>query len=189
MSKKSIIILVIAIILVVASIVFYVFCLNYNNSKRPVENLIQENVVLEEESKTEDLENVKYSDFVFYKEDKTEVNFSDYKDKPTMILFWNPNNEDSVEDLKKVDGLYEKYKDTINFIMLCTAEEASEEIKNEVSIELFYDLYKDAQIKYDVTDVPTLIYITADNEIFNAKVGFTTTDALEANLDIISNNI
>lgn len=183
MNKKSILILVISIILVIAAAIFLIWSLNYNEVKE------EEKIVLDEESKTRDLENTNYTDFVFYREDKSEVNFSDYKDKATMILFWNPSNEDSVEDLKKVDSMYEKYKDKINFLMISTAEEVDEQIKNEVSIEIFYDLYKEGQLKYNVTEVPTLIYITEDNEIFNAKVGFTTTDALEANLDIISNNI
>lgn len=183
MNKKNIIILIIAIVLVVLAMIFFIWSNNYNRK------VIEENIAVEETSKTKDLENTSYTDFVFYREDKTEVNFSDYKDKATMILFWNPKNEDSVEDLKKVDSMYEKYKEKINFLMISTAEEVDEQIKNEVSMELFYDFYKEGQLKYEVTDVPTLIYITEDNEIFNAKVGFTTTDALEANLDIISNNI
>lgn len=182
MSKKNILILLSAIIIVIIAVIFFVWSLNLGKN-------IEEKVVLDEESKTRDLENVAYTDFVFYREDKSEVNFSDYKDKATMILFWNPSNEDSVADLKKVNDMYEEYKDKINFIMINTAEEVDEEIKNEVSMEIFYDFYKEAQRKYNVTEVPTLIYITEDNEIFNAKVGFTTTDALEANLDIISNNI
>lgn len=182
MSKKNILILVSAIIIVIIAVIFFVWSLNLDKN-------IEEKVVLDEESKTRDLENVAYTDFVFYREDKSEVNFSDYKDKATMILFWNSSNEDSVADLKKVNDMYEEYKDKINFIMINTAEEVDEEIKNEVSMEIFYDFYKEAQRKYNVTEVPTLIYITEDNEIFNAKVGFTTTDALEANLDIISNNI
>lgn len=182
MSKKNILILVTAIIIVIIAVIFFVWSLNLDKN-------VEEKVVLDEESKTRDLENVAYTDFVFYREDKSEVNFSDYKDKATMILFWNPSNEDSVADLKKVNDMYEEYKDKINFIMINTAEEVDEEIKNEVSMEIFYDFYKEAQRKYNVTEVPTLIYITEDNEIFNAKVGFTTTDALEANLDIISNNI
>lgn len=182
MSKKNILILVSAIIIVIIAVIFFVWSLNLDKN-------IEEKVVLDEESKTRDLENVAYTDFVFYREDKSEVNFSNYKDKATMILFWNPSNEDSVADLKKVNDMYEEYKDKINFIMINTAEEVDEEIKNEVSMEIFYDFYKEAQRKYNVTEVPTLIYITEDNEIFNAKVGFTTTDALEANLDIISNNI
>lgn len=183
MNKKNILILVCAIVLVVIAAVFFIWSRNYNTEVE------EENIVLEEESKTKDLENASYTDFVFYREDRSEVNFSDYKDKATMILFWNPNNEDSVEDLKKVNDMYEKYKEKVNFIMLNTAEEVDENIKNEVSIEIFYDFYKEAQKKYNVTEVPTLIYITENNEVFNAKVGFTTTDALEANLDIISNNI
>lgn len=186
MSKKSIITLVIAIALVIASLVFFIWSLNYNKIE---ESTKEENIVLDEESKTKDLSNVNYTDFVFYREDRSEVNFADYKDKATMILFWNPDNEDSVEDLKKVDGMYKKYKENINFLMICTSEEVNEELKEEISIDIFYDLYKEGQIKYNVTELPTLIYITEDNEIFNAKVGFTTTDALEANLDIISNNI
>ena len=182
MSKKNILILVSSIMIVIIAVIFFVWSLNLDKN-------IEEKVVLDEESKTRDLENVAYTDFVFYREDKSEVNFSDYKDKATMILFWNPSNEDSVADLKKVNDMYEEYKDKINFIMINTAEEVDEEIKNEVSMEIFYDFYKEAQRKYNVTEVPTLIYITEDNEIFNAKVGFTTTDALEANLDIISNNI
>lgn len=186
MSKKSILILIIAIIVVIVATIFFIWSLNYNNSKKEIE---EEVVVLDEESKTKDLANTSYTDFVFYKEDKTEVNLSDYQDTAIMILFWNPENEDSVEDLKKVDSMYEKYKDKINFFMISTAEDVDEEIKNEVSIEIFYDFYKEGQLKYNVTELPTLIYITEKNEVFNAKVGFTTTDALEANLDILSNNI
>ena len=186
MSNKSIITLVIAIVLVIVALVFYIWSLNYNEIEEPTQ---EEYIVLDEESKTKDLRNINYTDFVFYREDRSEVNFADYKDKATMILFWNPDNKDSVEDLKKVNGMYEKYKDNINFFMISTSVEVDEQIKEEVSIEIFYDLYKEGQIKYNVTEVPTLIYITEDNEIFNAKVGFTTTDALEANLDIISNNI
>lgn len=186
MSKKSIITLVIAIILVIVALIFFVWSLNYSKIDEPGQ---EKDIILDEESKTRDLENLNYTDFVFYRDDRSEVNFADYKDKATMILFWNSENADSVEDLKKVDSMYEKYKENINFLMISTSEEVNEKIKEQVSIEIFYDFYKEGQRKYNVTEVPTLIYITKDNEIFNAKVGFTTTDALEANLDIISNNI
>ena len=50
-------------------------------------------------------------------------------------------------------------------------------------------IYKEAIRKYDIKEYPSIIYINSDNDVFNAKSGFTTTDALEANLDILSNNI
>ena len=111
---------------------------------------------------------------------------SDYKDKSTMILFWNSENEDSVEVLKKVSGMYEQYKSNVNFIMINTAQEVDEKIKEEVSFEIFYDFYKEGVMKYKISEVPSMLYITEENEIINAKSGLTTTDALEANLEIIS---
>ena len=67
MSKKNILILVSAIIIVIIAVIFFVWSLNLDKN-------IEEKVVLDEESKTRDLENVAYTDFVFYREDKSEVN-------------------------------------------------------------------------------------------------------------------
>jgi nitrogen fixation-related uncharacterized protein len=181
--KKNIIMLVVAIILVIIAVFFYFWAINYEVKQDDAENKIETEI-----SKTKDLDNVEYSDFVFYKEDREEVKLSDYKDKPAMILFWSQDNEDSVSVLKKVNEMYEKYKDKINFFMISTEEEVNDELKSEISLEIYYDYYKEGILKYNVSEVPAMIYISEDNEIFNAKVGFTTTDALEANLDLISNN-
>lgn len=180
--KKNIIMLVFAIILIIVAVIFYVWVLNFNAKPQ------QEDVFVEEVSRTKDLEDVEYSECVFYKEDRSEVKLSDYKDKAAMILFWSPENEDSVAVLKKVDSMYEKYKDKINFFMINTSEKTDENLKKEISMEIFYDLYKEGSVKYNIEEIPSMIYITENNEIFNAKSGFTTTDALEANLDLISNN-
>ncbi len=181
MKKKTIIILVVAIIIFCIAVGFFVWTLNNNEEIEP-ENTVE----VDEISKTKDIENAEYTDFTFYKEDGTEVKLSDYKDKSTMILFWNSENEDSVEVLKKVSGMYEQYKSNVNFIMINTAQEVDEKIKEEVSFEIFYDFYKEGVMKYKISEVPSMLYITEENEIINAKSGLTTTDALEANLEIIS---
>ena len=62
------------------------------------------------------------------------------------------------------------------------------QITKDYSLEIYYDFYEETAIKYNITQVPSMIYINESNEVFNAKEGFTTTDALEANLDILSNN-
>ncbi len=181
MKKKTIIILVVAIIIFCIAVGFFVWTLNNNEEIEP-----KNTVEVDEISKTKDIENAEYTDFTFYKEDGTEVKLSDYKDKSTMILFWNSENEDSVEVLKKVSGMYEQYKSNVNFIMINTAQEVDEKIKEEVSFEIFYDFYKEGVMKYKISEVPSMLYITEENEIINAKSGLTTTDALEANLEIIS---
>jgi hypothetical protein len=54
--------------------------------------------------------------------------------------------------------------------------------------EIYLDKDNEAKNAFNITEYPSLIYITKDNEILNAKSGFTTSDALEANLDILSEN-
>ena len=41
---------------------------------------------------------------------------------------------------------------------------------------------------YNELEIPTIFYINEFNEVFNTKTGVTTYDALEANLDILSEN-
>ena len=183
MHKKNVIISIMGIIIFCLALVSLIFSIN---SKK--ENS-QNNIEVEEVSKTKDLEDVDYTDFVFYREDRSEVRLSNYKDKPAMILFWNEDTEDAVEMLKRVNEMYEKYKDKINFFMINTTEKVSDEIKNSISMEIYYDLYKEGVLKYNISEFPSMIYIAEDNSIMNAKAGLTTRDALEANLDILSNNI
>ena len=147
------------------------------------------NLILEEESKTKDIKNVKYEEIVISSEDGAKVELSESKNIPVMLLFWNADNEDSVKVLYKVEELYKNYSGKINFYMISTSENVSDEIKNNVSLKIYYDLDGLAQEKYNVKELPSMIYINQNNEVFNAKSGFTTTDALEANLDILSNNI
>lgn len=180
--KKIILIMVIILCFIVLGVGIWIVI-----SKVQDEKNISDNITFEE-SKTKDIENVEYTDFVFYKEDRSEVKLSDYKDKAVMILFWNSKEEDSIEMLKRVNGMKEEYLDKINFLMICTDEKVDEEIKKLAGMEIYYDFYKEGVIKYNVTETPSMIYIAEDNSVMNAKSGLTTIDALEANLDILSNN-
>lgn len=182
-NKKNIIILVIAIIIFCIALtvaIWGIYSKNTQNNK--------DNIVVEEVSKTKDIEDVEYTDFIFYKEDRSEVKLSDYKDKAAMILFWNSEVEDSIKMLERINEMYEKYSDKINFFMINTTEKVDDKIKSSVSMEIYYDLYKEGVLKYNVSELPSMIYISEDNKIMNAKSGLTTIDALEANLDILSNN-
>ncbi len=180
--KKNIIYLIISIILVIIAIIFCLYVFVFNNPNR-------NNNDSKEISKTKDIENVKYNDITVYKADGTEVKLSDYKDSPVVLFFFNKDSEDSIEDLKKFEDMYKKYEDKIKFLMINVSQDVDEELQNEYTIEILYDFYKAATRTYNISEYPSIIYIGDNNEVFNAKSGFTTTDALEANLDILSNNI
>lgn len=186
--KKNILIISISVIIVALSVGFFLYTLTVKNTELEPEEVIKDVKVINEVSKTQDIENVNYNDAILFKKDKSEVKLSDFKDKPIMLLFFNEENEESIEVLKKVEELYPNYKETIQFFMINTAKEANEDLANDYSLEIYYDFYEETAIKYNITQLPSMIYINESNEVFNAKQGFTTTDALEANLDILSNN-
>ncbi len=191
--KKNILIIVISSILVILAAGFFLYTLKFNDLNSDAVKLEPEEVlegieVKNEVSKTKDIENVNYNDSILFKSDKTEVKISDYKDKPIMLLFFNEESEESIEVLGKVEELYPIYKDTIQFFMINTAKDVNEDLSDKYTLEIYYDFYEETAMKYNIITVPSMIYIDENNEVFNAKEGFTTTDALEANLDILSNN-
>lgn len=209
--NKNIILLVIAIIAFIVALAFLIWSFNTNNtslknqdSSKNNSDIINENIEnnsdneineqinnserQEDISNTQDVENVEYNDITVYTEDEKEVKLSDFSGTSAMLLFWNPENEDSVEVLKKVNEKYKKYEDKVKFLMISTSKEIPENIKNEISMEMYYDINNEYQEKYNVVTIPTMIYIYKDNTIMNAKSGVPSNDALEANLDLLSDN-
>lgn len=195
--KKNIILLIIAIIVFVVALIFFVWSTNQkdidninlntlNTNENSEENLEPQREI--ESSNTQDVEEVSYQDISIYTEDETEVKLSEFSGKPVMLLFWNPENNDSINVLEKVNGKYNDYKDKIEFFMISTSNEIPEQIKNEISMKIYYDLNGEGQEKYNTSVIPTMIYIDGNNEIINAKSGVPSNDAIEANLDLISNN-
>lgn len=214
-NKKNIILLIFAIVFFIIAVMFFVwsffgehntninigdvndnFNLNMQNKVKQ-ENIVNNEIINEEidnsESKdisnTEDIENISYTDITIYNERNEEISLSEFADTSVMILFWNSQNGDSVEVLKKVNNLYEKYKEKVKFLMISTSKDIPETVKNGISMDIYYDLNNEYQEKYNVQKIPTIIYIYKDNSIMNAKSGIPSNDAIEANLDILSDNV
>lgn len=190
-TKKNAILLSIAIFSFVLALGFFDFCefyIEYMKSENLIQNDILENQNSNEEaSKTKDLE-VIYTDFSTYTNDGKEVKLSDYKDKAVMVLFWNAENEDSIEMLKRVNEIYPTYKEKVNVLAINTNNEKEAEILKEIEIPVYYDTNKEIMSQFNIKEIPAMIYINAQNEVFNAKTGLTTKDALQANFDILAEN-
>ncbi len=164
---------------------------NVNEVNREIENDSEDekdNLGNTEVSNTQDVENVSYTDITVYSENNTEISLSQYSGKPVMLLFWSPENQDSIEVLKKVNEMHDKYIDKVEFLMVSNSKDIPEELKNEISIDIYYDLNNEYQTKYNVEVIPTMIYIDKENSVMNAKSGMPSSDAIEANLDILADN-
>lgn len=213
--KKNIILLIFAVLIFIGALIFLVWSFNAqsninidmdelnlngnvkNNTetenKTNSENIDQEvdivnNVDNQEISNTQDVEDVSYTDITVYNENNDEVSLSEYTDNSVVLLFWSPENEESIEVLKKINDKYEKYKEKIKFLMISTSKEVPENIKSEISMDIYYDVNNEYKQKYNVQTIPTMIYIYKDNSIMNAKSGMPSSDAIEANLDLLADN-
>ena len=190
MGRNSIIIIVSLFLIVVLGATF-VICsyklFQLQNAKR--ESIINNPYpAYDEPSRTKDLPVSTYFNFTVYKDDKTEVNLSEYENSPIMILFFKDDDEDSIEVLNKVENIYKNYEDSVKFLMINTNKDVNNNLKDNYDIEIYYDLYGEAQRNYNIVELPAMIYINDSNEVFNAKTGVPSADALEANLDILANN-
>ena len=181
--KKNTVILVGVIIFFIIALIFFIFAMKLSKK----ENISQEDLPYAE-SQTKDIENVNYTDITIYDENDNETQLSEFKDMPVMLLFFNKENEDSMKVLKKVEDVYKNFEDKIKFIMINTAEEVDSTLKDEHKIKIYYDFYKAAARSYNVNEVPSMIFINKDNEVFNAKSGLISSDALDANLNILIEN-
>ena len=196
MDKKSIVLLIISGIILCIAIFFAIWSFNVDLSIAKNDNISnieasttntveQENKNTQEESKTQDF-TATYTDFLLEDSEGKEIKLSDYKDHPVVVLFWSSENQDSVTMLNKINEQYDTYKENINFIAIKTEE--IEEDLDGIKVPIYVDNNKEVMKIYNVTDLPTILYITKENEVFNAKTGLTTDDALKANMDILSEN-
>lgn len=196
MDKKSIVLLIISGIILCIAIVFAIWSFNVDlsiaqnnnvsNSEESTKNTVeQENKNTQEESETQDF-TATYTDFTLEDLEGNEIKLSDHKDRPVVVLFWSSENQDSVTMLNKINEQYDTYKENISFIAI-KAEEIDEDL-GEIKVPIYVDKNQEVMKIYNVTDLPTILYITKENEIFNAKTGLTTDDALKANMDILSEN-
>lgn len=183
MNKKFLIIIIVAVIVILIAIGMLVYPklkANYEQKK----DIEMRKSWQQEDSHTTDIE-VKNKGFIVYTKDNLEVNIEEHKDKPVFIIFWSSTNEDSLNLIRRANTLYETYKDKINFFIICTDQETNPEIEQELNLPIYYDFYQEAVRNMEITDIPAIVAIDKNNEIFNAKGGLASTDMLEANLELL----
>ena len=156
-----------------------------NKTPEEYRNLTEEGV--REKTNTVDL-NATYVDITVSDEEGNIVKLSDYKGQAVMILFWNSKNDDSVEMLRRVNAFSEKYAEKVKILAIDTLDENPKELLQGITIPIYYDKDKSAQNNYNINELPSMVYINKENEVYNSKIGLTSLDALEANFDIMAEN-
>ena len=134
---------------------------------------------------------VEYSDIKVEDTSGSEITLDDYKGKATLILFCNPKNDDSVEELKILNRLYSSYSDKVEFMVIAKknlqVNMDSVYNQNSIILPLFYE-DGSASNAYDVTKYPTILIKLDTDDIVNKLEGLKEVDTIQSNLDILSGN-
>ena len=134
---------------------------------------------------------VEYSDIKVEDTSGSEITLDDYKGKATLILFCNPKDDDSVEELKILNRLYSSYSDKVEFMVIAKknlqVNMDSVYNQNSIILPLFYE-DGSASNAYDVTKYPTILIKLDTDDIVNKLEGVKEVDTIQSNLDILSGN-
>ena len=60
---------------------------------------------------------------------------------------------------------------------------------NDINVDMYYDTADNNAVNaYNITYVPSVVFIDKNRNVINTKVGILSYDALEANLDLLVGN-
>lgn len=181
MNKKSIVILIVALVFFIIAIGIFVYAkINVSDDDEVIE---VETEIIEEEEK---------EPFIFYDSNGNEFTLENFEGVPVALILWSSNTENSFEIVELIEEIYDDYKNDVNFLVINT-EEPDEDIievieKCEYSFEIYYDLNNVASEYYSYSLLPVMIFMESDGEISNQIESSITEDSLLANLDLICEN-
>lgn len=148
------------------------------------------------ENRGKDAINKDYSDFIVETIDGKEFSLSSYRGKPMVLLFWRSDVAETLKVLNDLDLAYDRYGEKIDFVCIdvsidepSTKEEIANYLKsNNIDIAMYYDTNNNAIENYNISFLPSVIYLDKDRNIINTKEGLLTYDSLEANIDLLLGN-
>ena len=148
------------------------------------------------ENRSKNAINKDYSDFIVETIDGKEFSLSSYRGKPMVLLFWRSDVAETLKVLNDLDLAYDRYGEKIDFVCIdvsidepSTKEEIANYLKsNNIDIAMYYDTNNNAIENYNISFLPSVIYLDKDRNIINTKEGLLTYDSLEANIDLLLGN-
>ena len=147
-------------------------------------------------NREKDAINKDYTDFVVETIDGKEISLSSYSGKPMVLLFWRSDVGETLKVLNDLDLAYDRYGDKIDFVCIdvCIDEPSSKEDvqkyleSNNIDIAMYYDTNNNAIESYNISFLPSVIYLDKNRNIINTKEGLLTYDSLEGIIDLLLGN-
>jgi thiol-disulfide isomerase/thioredoxin len=121
------------------------------------------------------------------------VTHNDLMGKPTVLVFWSLNCHSCKDEIPKIDKLYRKYKDKVNFYAVVVNTDNKKEIKETkqrwgfkmpVLIGDMKTMYR-----FRIFGTPITYVITPDWKVYKKYIGKAPTRKIEKNIkDLLEKN-
>ena len=118
--------------------------------------------------------------------DGNTVMLSDFVGKTVVINFWATWCSPCVGELPEFYDVYKEYSDRVEFLFVNIQEASDEEhvkaflADNGYELPLYFDPSLELQMRFDVTAIPTTVFIAACGEYDQTQVGSMRRDELIA---------
>jgi thiol-disulfide isomerase/thioredoxin len=128
-------------------------------------------------------------DFVVMDSGGNDVRLSDLRGKPTVVNFWATWCPPCRSEMPHFQTVYEETNGEVNFMMIDlvgggeTREKAEDYLRqNGFSFPIYYDTTGDASQMYNITAIPTSLFIDAEGNLTGQSVGAMDLEDLKSGI-------
>ena len=131
--------------------------------------------------------------FTVYTDGGDAAQLIDMRGKPTVVNFFASWCGPCKMEMPHFEEAYLAHGDTINFMMvnLCAyGNDTKENAKKLVAdggwtFPVYFDTEGEATVAYSVRSMPTTIFVSADGELVQKRIGALTKEQLQAEIDAL----
>jgi len=136
---------------------------------------------------------IKALDFLVYDKSGNKIKFSEIMSKPVVLNFWASWCPPCKSEMPHFEKIYNEYKNDIDFMMVDltdgqreTVDTALKYIKGEgYTFPVYFDKDQNAANVYNITSIPTTVFINADGNILKIYHGALSEKVLIEEINLI----